>query len=153
MSVITKKRFEHLNRLYSWISKLYDWKVIVWNLYDSFESPKELVNEFFRIWYELKENINNEFPTLKSDLERLIKKYKYLAISIDYANLIKHWKLIKRLRKTKISFGSLNTHVTLFENKVKLTLELDWDKIDIKFITESVLLERNKVIKELNITI
>lgn len=160
MWVFTKKRFEHLDRLRLKIWMLYDWLIIIWDLDDSWESPKELVNEFFRIWYELNENINNEFPELKSDIENLIKKHKYLAISIDYANYIKHWKLIKRLRKSKVSFGHLNTTIILFDNtnqvsanRTELTLEINWTKNDIKFIIERILLERNKVFEELNIVI
>ena len=135
-----KRRLEELKRCPLRVQKLYDWQIIseIWE--DSFASPKDLILNFFRVSYELKDNLKNkkwfEWHSWLVESFYNDNDNDLLLISLDIANIKKHWKHWKQDRKprTNKKIGEINTHLHIFDpnwkNKTELTIDIDWEKQD-----------------------
>lgn len=141
---IYKRRFEELQRCFGRVKRLYAGKIINEPGEDSFNSPKDLVLNFFRVSYELKESLKKE-PNIASELKGyhgVIEKYcssdQYLALSLDIANQTKHRDLSKN--KSGKNIGVINTHIHVIspngKDRTELTIEIDGNKEDCLKIIE-----------------
>ena len=142
-----------LNRNYNRIKDLYDWKIINGKYEDSFHSPKEILLTFFRVWYELKENLKLE-PWLSWYnwvVEKFCKNNDEILLSIDIANYFKHWKLDRP--KTNKIIWNINTQLIIFDkywkDRTNITIEIDWIKIDSIILTTNIIEKWNILINNI----
>lgn len=149
------RKFEELNRILQRLEKLYDWIVINESWEDSFQTPKELIVNFFRCSYELKENLKIDFPESKQLIEDEIDNSNRICIVLDSANQEKHWNL-KKSRSQKV-IGRINTHVHICDpnwkkDRTELTIEIDNNKIDCLDLLKNTKIERDNLLKKYSIS-
>jgi len=143
------RKFEELKRCSSRIEELYLGKIITGNGEDSWQSPKDLVRNFFRVSYELKETLKQD-PTSKftgAEVEKFCTNSQYAGLGIDIANQTKHgfWNIIWKRRKTNKKIGVINSGVHIItpdqNDKTEVTIEIDGVKEDCLKLTKNILIE------------
>lgn len=144
------RRYQELNRIINRVDELYAWKIINSSGESSFETPKEFILNFFRCWYELKENLKNDFPILKKEIENEISLNSSLGICIDIANHIKHWKLDRNPKINK-RIWEINTHLHILDqnwkkDRTEMTIEIDNDKTDCLVLLKKIKAERDNLL-------
>lgn len=145
------RRYEELNRIVNRVVNIYKWIIINDSGEDSFQSPKEFILNFFRVTYELKENLKNDFPKLKQNIENEIDLSQRINIWIDIANKEKHWSLSKQRSDKKI--WEINTNIHIFDpnwknNRTEMTIEIDNKKIDCLILLKNIQKEREILLKK-----
>ena len=134
MELKYKRKYEELQRCLLRIKKLYNWKIINEKWEDSFHSPKDLILNFFRTSYELKENLKLEewLWWYHWIVETFCKNNNLIWLSLDIANFKKHWKLDRP--KTDNIIWEINTGIHLFDpnnnDRTELKIEINWKKED-----------------------
>lgn len=139
-----RRKYEELERCLIRLQKLYEGEVITGNGEDSLQSPKDRVNNFFRVGYELKEMLKEDpnVDTSPSDVENFCKQNEDVGLGIDIANQTKHgtWNIFTNWRKTRKVIGAVNTHVHLLSpdgrDRTELSIEIDGQKEDCLQIIE-----------------
>ena len=113
---------------------------------DTFHSPKDVVQNFFQICYELKEAIKNDIASplhhLKNGaVENFCNSDSYISLSLDIANQEKHVTL--RTPRSGKTIGTINTGIHIFspdwKNGTRLTIEIDWVKEDCLVLSKHIL--------------
>lgn len=145
-----KRKFEELQRCLLRIEKLYNWLIITWEWEDSFGSPKDLFMNFFRVWYELKENLKllDWFWWYNWTVEVFCNNNETIWLSLDIANLKKHWKWNWKNRTNK-KIWIINTWLIIFDpswekDRTNLTIEINNKKEDWLSLCKDIFNERNK---------
>lgn len=149
------RRYEELNRIINRVSKIFEWIIINDSWEDSFQSPKEFILNFFRCTYELKENLKNDFPQLKQNIENEINSSQRMNIWIDIANKEKHWTLNHKTRTNK-KIWEINTHIPIFDpnwkkDRTEMSITIDNEKIDCLILLKNTKKERENLLKKYSI--
>ncbi len=149
------RKYEELQRAYLRIKRLYDGKIINqvqdgdWEC--SFQSPKDIVKNFFRVCYELKESLRfdpGSPPHLSANdwvfVEQFCKTDFYVSLSMDIANQEKH--IVLKRPKTSKKIWEINTNIHIFSpnNRTELTIEIDEKKEDCLILAWNILAGWNK---------
>ena len=132
-----QRRYQELKRCLNRIEKIYNWEVIKWEGEDSLQSPKDLVLNFFRVWYELKELLKlvDWFWWYNWVVEWFCKQTPVLLLALDIANSYKHGVLHPGRKRSSYSIWEINTWIHVFDptwkpDRTELTIEIDWIKKD-----------------------
>lgn len=141
------RKYEELRRAYSRIEKLYSGQIINEPGEDSFQSPKDVVLNFFRVCYELKEALKkdpNVSQTLKGHnglVETFCNTDQFAALSLDITNQEKHLGL--NIGRSGKQIGIINTHLHLLSpdghHRTELTIEIDGKKEDCRNLAKSTI--------------
>lgn len=143
-----QRKFEELQRCLSRIEKLYDWKIINEEWECTFSTPKDLFLNFFRVSYELKENTKLEtwFWWYNWKIEIFCNSNNLIWLSLDIANLKKHWKLDKN--KTNHIIWEINVWIHVFDpdwkDRTEIQIKVDWNCEDWLKLCENIFEEWKK---------
>lgn len=136
-----QRKWEELNRALERLKKFY--QSYVQDGQDSFQGPKDYVNNFFRISYELKEAIkkaNNVPATLPKDVEQFASSDQWVGLSLDITNQEKHINLTRS--RTGKQIGLITSHVHIFDpngkDRTELKIEIDGKKEDCLGLAEKI---------------
>lgn len=142
MEILYKRKFEELQRCFLRIEKLYNWKIINEEWECSFWTPKDLFLNFFRVSYELKENIKleNWFWWYNWIVETFCNSNNLIGLSLDISNFKKHGKLDKP--KTNHTIWKINIWLHIFNPDLKditeIKIEINWKKEDWLKLCENI---------------
>lgn len=154
-----QRKFEELQRAYTRIEKLYNGQIINEPGEDSFQSPKDVVLNFFRVCYELKEALKKA-PNTSQGLqghnglvETFCNNEPCIALSLDIANQEKHVGLNNSRSGKQI--GVINTHLHMLSHdrhdRTELTIEIDGKKEDCRTLADNILKAWEKFFKVNNL--
>jgi hypothetical protein len=136
-----QRKWEELNRAFERLKKFY--QNHAQDEQDSFQGPKDYVNNFFRISYELKEalkRVQNLLLVLPNDVEQFASSDEYIALSLDITNQEKHTKLTRH--RTGKSIGQITSHVHICDpndkNRTEIKIEIDNNKEDCLELAEKI---------------
>ena len=139
-----QRKWEELNRALERLKKFYE--NYVQDEQDSFQGPKDFVNNFFRISYELKEALkksNNVPDSLKGyngEVEKFANSNQWIALSLDITNQEKHINLSNN--RTGKQIGAITSHVHIFDlngnDRTELKIEIDNKKEDCLELAEKI---------------
>ncbi len=129
-----KRKFEELQRCYLRVENLYNWKIINEKWECSFWTPKDLFLNFFRVSYELKENlkIKNWFWWYSWLVEKFCNSNDLIWLSLDITNIKKHWENNKP--RTIYNIWEINTWIHIFDpnwkDRTEISIEINWKQED-----------------------
>ncbi|MFA7309054.1 MAG: hypothetical protein WC045_03210 [Patescibacteria group bacterium] len=128
----SQRKYEELQRSCARIEDLYKGLIINNEGQDTLQSPKDILLNFFRVCYELKEALKRD-PTLpiefKDGVEKFWKTNRYAALSLDVANQEKHITLGSN-NKSGHRIGKINTQIHSLSpdgkpDHTRVTIEID----------------------------
>lgn len=123
------RRWEELNRTINRLKEVYNGER---DKQDGLQGPKDFVLNFFRVCYELKENLKNDnsiigFSGKDGLVESFINNNPDIALGIDIANQNKHHILSSKRSKNEV--GTINGHLYLSlpsgESRVEVTININ----------------------------
>lgn len=136
-----QRKWEELNRALERLKKFYE--NYVQDGQDNFQGPKDFVNNFFRISYELKEatkKADTVSSTLPDEVEQFVSTNEWVALSLDITNHEKHVSL--RRSRTGKQIGAITSHVHIFDpngnDRTELKIEIDGQKEDCLKLAEKI---------------
>lgn len=151
------RKWAELNRTFIRLKKYYE--SYIQDGLDSFQGPKDFVNNLFRISYELKESLKKsskipeDFKGYKGKVEKFCNSDKWVALSLDIANLEKHLNLTETRSGKRI--GPMTSHIHMFDpngkDRTELKIEINGQKEDCLELASRVVNSWEKFLNENNL--